>query len=138
MSTLRLLATVVLFLSASLPLRAAPVLGEHLARVVPAELVAGAESFGAIRDDLPVAPILKGTEQIGWVFVTSDFVGTTGYSGKPIHTMVAIDDAARVIGVALVKPATQDEHRRFEEAKARKAARLELERRHAERAATRA
>jgi transcriptional regulator of nitric oxide reductase len=31
-------------------------------------------------------PVLKGGETIGWAFITSDFVGTTGYSGKPIHT----------------------------------------------------
>ncbi|HRV64696.1 MAG TPA: 4Fe-4S binding protein, partial [Albidovulum sp.] len=51
----------------------------------------------------PVAPVLKDGETIGWVFITSDFVSTTGYSGKPIHTMVAVDKDARVIGVQLVK-----------------------------------
>ncbi len=67
------------------------------------ELVSGADGFGPIRDDLAVAPVLQGGETIGWVFVTSDFVGTTGYSGKPIHTMVALDADARVIGLRLVK-----------------------------------
>lgn len=103
MPVLRLLALVLLFLSAALPLRAAPVLSEFLARTLPSDLVTGADAYGAIREDLPVAPILSEGRQIGWAFVTSDFVGTTGYSGKPIHTMVAVDDAARVIGVALVK-----------------------------------
>ncbi|MCL4675742.1 MAG: NosR/NirI family protein, partial [Pararhodobacter sp.] len=41
-------------------------------------------------------------ERIGWAFITSDFVGTTGYSGKPIHIMVAIDDDARIMGINLV------------------------------------
>lgn len=49
-------------------------------------------------------------------------------------TMVAVDDARKPVAVPPLQPSTQDEQRRFEEAKARKAARLELERRHAERA----
>ncbi len=52
---------------------------------------------------MAVAPLLSGGEEIGFVFVTSDFVGTTGYSGKPIHTMVAVDADAHVLGVQLVK-----------------------------------
>jgi hypothetical protein len=36
---------------------------------------------------------------MGYAFITSDFVGTTGYSGKPIHTMVAVSPDAKVLGV---------------------------------------
>lgn len=85
------------------PALAEPVLSKYLPEVAAADLVTGAEGFGPIRDDVPVAPVLKGGETIGWVFVTSDFVGTTGYSGKPIHTMVAIGSDAKIIGVKLVK-----------------------------------
>ena len=85
------------------PAAAEPVLAKYLVQLQAAELVPGAEAFGPIRDDAAVAPVLKGGETIGWAFVTSDFVGTTGYSGKPIHTMVAVDDAAKIIGVQLVK-----------------------------------
>ncbi|SEO72036.1 NosR/NirI family transcriptional regulator, nitrous oxide reductase regulator [Salinihabitans flavidus] len=66
-------------------------------------LVEGADAFGTIREDVPVAPILQEGERIGWAFIASDFVGTTGYSGKPIHTMVALNDDAVVMGVKLVK-----------------------------------
>ncbi|QDG79858.1 regulatory protein NosR [Labrenzia sp. PHM005] len=66
-------------------------------------MVPGADSFGAVRDDVPVVPALKGGETVGWVFLTSDFVSTTGYSGKPIHTMVGVDPDAVVTGVRLVK-----------------------------------
>ena len=82
---------------------AQPLLPRMLAEVPAADLVPGAESYGAPRSDLAVAPVLKGGQTIAWAFVTSDFVSTTGYSGKPIHTLVAVDDAARVVGVKLVK-----------------------------------
>ncbi|MFX0541961.1 4Fe-4S binding protein [Roseovarius sp. S4756] len=79
------------------------VLGEYIGDVAPGDLAPGADAFGPIRDDMPVAPLLQGGERIGWAFIASDYVGTTGYSGKPIHTMVAVDDDAIVLGVKLVK-----------------------------------
>ncbi|MCC5970028.1 MAG: regulatory protein NosR [Pararhodobacter sp.] len=88
-----------------LPVTAAaqsPHLSRFLAEVDPATIVEGADGFGAMREDAPVAPILQGGQQIGWVFITSDFVGTTGYSGRPIHTMIALDDDARILGLSLV------------------------------------
>jgi len=86
-----------------LPASAASVLSQFLPEESAAELAPGADSFGPIRDDMPIAPVLKGGETIGWAFVTSDFVGTTGYSGKPIHTLVAVSPDAKVLGVKLVK-----------------------------------
>ena len=103
MKYLRFLLSLAVFWLAVLPAAAEPVLAKYLPEVAAGDLVEGADGFGAIRDDLAVAPVLRGGETIGWAFVTSDFVGTTGYSGKPIHTMVAIDLDAKVTGVALVK-----------------------------------
>ena len=79
-----------------------PHLQRFLVETDPSALVEGADGFGAIRSDAPVAPLLRGTERIGWAYITSDFVGTTGYSGKPIHIMVAVDDDARILGINLV------------------------------------
>jgi NosR/NirI family nitrous oxide reductase transcriptional regulator len=103
----RLLA-VALLLAATLaviglPARAEPVLEQFLQKVPAGDLVAGAEAYGPLQADPPVAPVLKGGETIGWAFITSDFVSTTGYSGKPIHTLVAVDPSAHVTGVKLVK-----------------------------------
>jgi NosR/NirI family nitrous oxide reductase transcriptional regulator len=78
-------------------------LGRFLADAVPADLAPGADSFGAMRQDLPVAPILKRGETVGWAYLTSDFVGTTGYSGKPIHVLVGISPDAVLTGVRLVE-----------------------------------
>jgi NosR/NirI family nitrous oxide reductase transcriptional regulator len=80
-----------------------PLLGKFLARIAPAELAPGATGLGPIRTDIPVAPVLKNAETIAWVFLTSDFVSTTGYSGKPIHTLVAIDEDAVLTGVRLIE-----------------------------------
>lgn len=38
-----------------------------------------------------VAPVYQDTKQLGYIFLTSDYVNSTGYSGKPIHQLVAID-----------------------------------------------
>lgn len=71
--------------------------------ITPAELVPGADAFGPVREDVAVAPVLQAGETVAWAFLTSDFVGTTGYSGKPIHVVAAIDPDAVLTGVKLVK-----------------------------------
>lgn len=79
------------------------VLPRFLSEVPAGDLVPGADAYGAVLPDAPVAPVTKAGETIAWAFVTSDFVSTTGYSGKPIHTLVAVDKDARVAGLKLVK-----------------------------------
>ena len=78
-------------------------LDSFLTELTPADLVPGADAFGPVRSDVPVAPVLKAGETIAYAFLTSDFVGTTGYSGKPIHVVAAIDTDAVLTGVKLVK-----------------------------------
>ncbi|UES59881.1 4Fe-4S binding protein (plasmid) [Roseibium aggregatum] len=75
----------------------------YMENVEIGELVPGADSVGPLRTDVPVFPALKAGETIGWVYLTSDFVSTTGYSGKPIHTLVGVDANAVITGVRLVK-----------------------------------
>ncbi|MHA7774631.1 4Fe-4S binding protein [Roseibium sp. M-1] len=77
--------------------------GGFLEKVQPADLVPGADIFGPLNGDVPVVPALKDGETLGWVYLTSDFVSTTGYSGKPIHTLVGVDKNAVITGVRLVK-----------------------------------
>lgn len=103
----RFVALMSLFLLASLqaqsPLAADAMLVRFLDKVDVAELVPGADAFGPLQENVPVVPALKGSERVGWVFLTSDFVSTTGYSGKPIHTLVGVDQNAVITGVRLVK-----------------------------------
>ena len=98
------LSAVVFILSAMIADEArADSLASFLPDLEPSELAPGADAFGPVRDDVKVAPVLKDGETIAWAFLTSDFVGTTGYSGKPIHVVAAIDADAVLTGVKLVK-----------------------------------
>ncbi|PKP79581.1 MAG: regulatory protein NosR, partial [Alphaproteobacteria bacterium HGW-Alphaproteobacteria-2] len=96
-----LLAVLLLALLPAIAAAQSPHLARFLREVTPDTLVAGADAYGPIRAEAPVAPLMQGGQRIGWAFITSDFVGTTGYAGKPIHTLVALDDDARIIGVHL-------------------------------------
>ncbi len=78
-------------------------LASFLPDIDPADLAPDADAVGPVRDDVKVAPVLKNGETVAWAFLTSDFVGTTGYSGKPIHVVAAIDGDAVLTGVQLVK-----------------------------------
>lgn len=102
-SGLMLVAGLLLLAGLQAAMAQSPVLPRFLAEMPASTLVEGADAYGQMREDVPVAPVLRQGQTIGWAFVTSDFVGTTGYSGKPIHTMVALDKDARVIGAQLVK-----------------------------------
>ncbi|SFL76076.1 NosR/NirI family transcriptional regulator, nitrous oxide reductase regulator [Shimia aestuarii] len=98
------LSAVILILSAIVAAEArADSLASFLPEITPEELAPGADAFGPVRDDVKVAPVLKNGETVAWAFLTSDFVGTTGYSGKPIHVVAAIDADAVLTGVKLVK-----------------------------------
>lgn len=103
LSPLKFLAVLATMLLFGLPAAADTILSKLLPELTAGELVEGADAFGTTHPDIPAVRVLKNGKQIGWAYITSDFVSTTGYSGKPIHTMVAIDDAAQVIGVQLVK-----------------------------------
>lgn len=98
-----MLALLGLFVVISTSAGADTLLPGFLSELEAGELVPEADSFGPIRKDLPVAPVLKDGETVGWAFLTSDFVGTTGYSGKPIHVVVAVSQDAVISGLQLVE-----------------------------------
>ncbi|VAW14960.1 Nitrous oxide reductase maturation protein NosR [hydrothermal vent metagenome] len=80
-----------------------PVLKTFLAKIPASEFVKGATAYGPISQAYPLAPVLSGTDVLGYVYVTSDYVSTTGYSGKPIHVMAAIGLDGKLLAVKLVK-----------------------------------
>ena len=80
-----------------------PVLERFLGELPASEFVEDATAYGAMLENIPAVPILNGHETLGHAFITSDFVSTTGYSGKPIHVMVAIGPDGKLLRAELVK-----------------------------------
>ncbi|WP_209770917.1 4Fe-4S binding protein [Azospirillum rugosum] len=77
-------------------------LGQYLGTVTPGALVAGADRFGAVQANAPLVPVYKGDALVGHAYLTSDFVNTTGYSGRPIHVLVGLAPDGTVVGAKLV------------------------------------
>lgn len=80
-----------------------PVLPRFISDLDPQKLFPGATRLGDIEGSPPVAAAFNGNEQLGYVFVNSDYVNSTGYSGKPIHMVIAIDMQAVIRNVILVE-----------------------------------
>lgn len=69
----------------------------------PGEVVPGADRFGPVASSPAiVAPAYRGDELVGHAFLTSQYVNTAGYSGKPIHIVVGLDNEGTIVGLKLV------------------------------------
>ena len=77
-------------------------LKDFLDKVSPAELVPGADRFGKVQEHPEVAPAYHGDKLLGHVYLTSEYVDTKGYSGKPIHIVVGLDTEGTIVGAKLV------------------------------------
>jgi NosR/NirI family nitrous oxide reductase transcriptional regulator len=78
-------------------------LPRFLDAIDPAEIFPGTDKLGQATGDPLVAPAYQQGRQLGFVFLTSDFMNTTGYSGKPIHQLVAMDMQGVIRKVLLVE-----------------------------------
>lgn len=83
--------------------QAAPVLPGFLEKFPAESFVPGADAYGPMLEDLPVVPVLKAGETVGYAFVNSDLVGSIGYSSRPIHVLLAIDTEAVLLNAAMVQ-----------------------------------
>lgn len=99
---LAVFACLVLTLSWAAPGHAANRLPTYLEEVKPGELFAGADRFGTPVGEPPIAPVLRGDEVLGFAYLNSDFSSSIGYSGKPIHIVVGIDQKGVIRGFKLV------------------------------------
>ena len=63
----------------------------------------GAERIGPFEGSPPAAAAWRGSEIIGYVFLTSDVVRSVGYSGKPIKTAVGLDTSGNITGAAVIE-----------------------------------
>jgi NosR/NirI family transcriptional regulator, nitrous oxide reductase regulator len=87
------------------PARAQPasLLQDFLQPATLVEVFPGADRTGPKQGDPPVAPAYKGGRLLGYVFLNSDSVNSTGYSGKPIRILIGIDLSGRIVGAKLVE-----------------------------------
>ena len=98
------LLSVLLFVTMLAPALAADSrLAEFLGKIKPADLVDGADRFGTPEGTPPVASVFQGDRLLGFAYLNSDVVDSTGYSGKPIHILVALDPAGKLIGAKLME-----------------------------------
>jgi len=74
----------------------------YLAQLSASDLVPGADRFGPVEGQPPIAPVYRGRKLIGHAFLNSDHANAVGYSGKPIHIVVGIDTEGTITGLKLV------------------------------------
>ena len=98
-----LLITVFLTLSLGARTAQSAELERFLRDVQPGDIFPGANRLAAPQGSPPVAAAFSGDKQLGFVFLNSDIVNATGYSGKPIHVLIAMDMDAVIQGARLVE-----------------------------------
>ncbi len=99
---LLLTAVIGLFAVFVAPAMSAGQLPTYLGKIQPSELFKDADRFGDPEGEPPIAPVYRGGDLLGYVYLNSDFTNSTGYSGKPIHIAVGIDKAGIVQGIKLI------------------------------------
>jgi NosR/NirI family nitrous oxide reductase transcriptional regulator len=83
--------------------RAESRLPEFLEKLKPSEIFPGADRFGQVNGKLPAAPAFAGDRLLGYVYLNSEIVNATGYSGKPIIIVVALGLDGKIVGAKLVE-----------------------------------
>ncbi|MGV8923430.1 MAG: 4Fe-4S binding protein [Thermomonas sp.] len=71
-------------------------------KVAPGDLVPGADRFGPTQKSPPVAQVFQRDKLVGYAYLNSQFVNSTGYSSKPIQILVGLDTTGTIVGVKLV------------------------------------
>jgi NosR/NirI family transcriptional regulator, nitrous oxide reductase regulator len=96
-------AAALALLAAAAPSQAASRLEFFLAKEQPKTFHPQAAAFGKPQGNPPVVPLLgSGGKTLGHIFLNADWVNATGYSGKPIEILVAVDPNGFITGVKLV------------------------------------
>ena len=62
----------------------------------------GADRFGPVEGKPAAAAAYNGATLLGYVYLNSDVVNSTGYSGRPIDIVVGIDLSGKIVGAKLV------------------------------------
>ncbi len=81
----------------------ADLLDDLLAKSSAAQIFPEADEIKPLAGTPPAAPVFKGGERIGFVFLNSTLVNSVGYSGKPIHVLVGVDNTGTIRVARLLK-----------------------------------
>ena len=82
---------------------AADGLATYLSKAAPSDFFPGADRFGSLQGNPPLAPVYQSDKLMGFVYLNSDFANAIGYSGKPIQILVGIDPNGILTGLELVE-----------------------------------
>ena len=99
------LLLIAVFLTLSLASRAAlsADLERFLKDIRPADIFPGADRLAVPEGSPLVSAAFSGDKRLGFVFLNSDIVNSTGYSGKLIHVLIAMDMDGVIQGARLVE-----------------------------------
>ncbi|MFV0298815.1 MAG: 4Fe-4S binding protein, partial [Hyphomicrobiaceae bacterium] len=78
-------------------------LHDFLTPATLADVFPGAGRFNPPGGTPPVSAVYAGEKLQGYVYLNSDIVNSTGYSGKPIRILIGIDVDGRIVGAKLVE-----------------------------------
>jgi NosR/NirI family transcriptional regulator, nitrous oxide reductase regulator len=90
-------------LAGTAPARATSNLEQFLPDIPLQQVFPGADHLGPVTGSPPVALAYQGERVLGRVFLNSDVVDATGYSGKPIHIAIGMDQTGKIVGAKLLK-----------------------------------
>ncbi len=76
---------------------------EFLQKLTPGDIFPGADRFGPVEGKPPAASVFAADRLVGYVYLNSDVVNATGYSGKPINIVVALALDGKIAGAKLVE-----------------------------------
>jgi len=94
-----------LFAAGAAPAQAADDLAGFLAKEKPKTYHPQADRFGKPAGSPPMAPLYRGETLLGHVILNSNWVNSTGYSGKPIEILIGLDLKGIITGARMVKHA---------------------------------
>ena len=80
-----------------------PHLGEYLSSTELGDIFPGADRAGPIDGNPPAAAAYAANRLLGYIFLNSDVVSSTGYSGKPINILISMDLSGKIVGARLVE-----------------------------------
>jgi len=75
---------------------------EYYKAHTPQEVFAGGDEYKLVNGKSPVTYVYKNEKLIGYTFITTDFLPSIGYSGKPIKIIVGIDLKGTITGAKII------------------------------------